>query len=136
MSQGAVAIFGDLNVASLNSIRSFVNNHNIPFFSWSYPSYENEEIQFTDLKSKEESSDIEGLNNVLENVAGGLETSNLEANNQKNIPLSTDYRNYLINMHPTISPLLIKLIKNFRWKTVYYLYNHDEGLVKTLTLFL
>ena len=36
--------------------------------------------------------------------------------------------NFQITIHPDMVPVLVSLIKYSRWKTIYYIYNHDEAL--------
>ena len=127
MANGVVAIFADLNVATLNSIRSFVNNYNIPFFTWTYPSYNPKEIELFDMQYKESDSGYETLDN-LKNYSTNPTNTNIKIEKYSK-ESKYNKRNYILNTHPTISPLLIKLIKNYRWKTVYYFYNHEEGII-------
>jgi hypothetical protein len=37
--------------------------------------------------------------------------------------------NFQITIHPDMVPVLVSLIKYSRWKSIYYIYNHEEGYI-------
>ncbi len=37
--------------------------------------------------------------------------------------------NFQLTIHPDMVPVLVSLIKYSRWKSIYYIYNHDEGKI-------
>jgi hypothetical protein len=37
--------------------------------------------------------------------------------------------NFQLTIHPDMVPVLVSLIKYSRWKSIYYIYNHDEGSI-------
>ncbi len=42
-------------------------------------------------------------------------------------------KNYDLHMHPDMVPLLISLLKYYRWSFIYYVYNNDEGKIFCLS---
>jgi hypothetical protein len=142
MSRGVLALFGGLNLSSYNSIKSFVDFYNIPFFTWSYPLYENDVYYLKNVYTKQydfnnneydldkndkNEYDLPNLSDASRNQNDDL-YNNLNVENKKNSQFESKKLNYLVNMHPEITPVLISLVKYNRWKTVYYLYNSDEGI--------
>ena len=119
MERGALAIFGEADLATSNSLRSFVNYYNVPFFTWSYPAFNDFNVDYIEKKS-----DLETV--VNDNYESSNKAKKLETN--KIIKNSGDALNFLLNMHPSFTPALVSLIKYNRWQTVYYIYDHDEGL--------
>ena len=51
MERGALAIFGEADLATSNSLRSFVNYYNVPFFTWSYPAFNDFNVDYIEKKS-------------------------------------------------------------------------------------
>ncbi len=47
-------------------------------------------------------------------------TANMNVNNHPG-------HNYQLYMHPDMASVLIATLKYYKWKIVYYLYNHDDG---------
>ena len=105
MERGVLALFGDASMAAADSLKSFVNQYNIPFFTWSYP--KNDELMNVISASSESESQTESEPQAIANDG----------------PSS-----FLLNMHPSLSPMLIFLMKYHRWQTIYYIYDNDEGL--------
>lgn len=44
-------------------------------------------------------------------------------------------QNYQLYMHPDLSPVLISLIKQYKWRKVFYLYDHDDALKRIESIF-
>jgi hypothetical protein len=118
MERGALAIFGEADLSTSNSLRSFVNYYNVPFFTWSYPTLNDFNADHIEKKSELETE----ANENYENRFKKLEINKARKN-------SDDALNFLLNMHPSFTPVLVSLIKYNRWQTVYYVYDHDEGLL-------
>ncbi len=140
MERGTLAIFGGISSASSKSIKSFVNFYNIPFITWNEPSYklydnyleENDNNKYTDESSTTKSSvqseyeqNLESIDNVLTKNKDTQINSKANNDNDSNFKMNS---NFLINMHPEISPVLISFVKYNRHRIIYYLYNHESGL--------
>lgn len=127
MERGVLAIFAEASVQSSESLRSFVNYYNIPFFTWSYP--DTKENDFFDKKSDSEND----LNNADVTTTDSVETLDYLTTARPNLQKSKqienkqDEKSFLLNMHPSLTSVLISLIKYNRWQNIYYVYNHDEG---------
>lgn len=128
MERGVLAIFGGINQDSAKSIKSFVNYYNIPFITWNNPSYKtsdkylddnDNEFEMSEIKSLSESEDYDDINYNIEREA---------KIKQAKLQEKEGLRNYLINMHPEMSSLLVSIIKYNRHKTIYYLYDHIGAL--------
>ncbi len=105
MERGVLALFGETSMAASDSLKSIVNQYNIPFYTWSYP--KNDEIT-----------------NVIN---AGSESSADSTETEQIVSTSNESPNFLLNMHPSLSPMLIFLMKYHRWQTIYYIYDNDEG---------
>jgi len=115
MSRGVLAIFGETNMFTAESIKSFVNHYNIPFFTWTYPT--------SDLipnDSKEEAFLLDEENDYDDDE----ETQKIKMKNK------TPQTSYLFNMYPSLTGLLISLLKYHKWKNIYYIYDNDEALIR------
>lgn len=122
MERGVLAIFGGISEKSVKAVQSFVNYHQIPFITWNNPSYE-------DLE-RENDYDVYSYN--VEYNKDPIIFRNDEFDYQEQTGNAIKQQtfnntNYLINMHPDISAVLVSLIKYNRHKTIYYLYNHEAG---------
>jgi len=126
MNKGVLAALGFTNGLSAYTLETYYNLYEVPFFSLSPPNKkynkiitrktastsEYENLQFNQKKSFKRREDEfyeeyeEDLNEIVSNE---------------------DPKEYQINMYPDITPLLISLLKYNRWKTVYYIYNYNEG---------
>ena len=66
------------------------------------------------------------MRNMNAGVGGGG-VRGMPANLNRLEQTHVDGNRFVVNLHPAITPTLISLIKYNRWKTIYYLYNHEEG---------
>ena len=127
MDRGVLAIFGGISQASAKSIKSFVDYHNVPFITWSNPSYKNTEDILDDNQNQ-----AEYLNNqfiLSDNKQNSIEENDATKSkpNTKKQPIKHQTKSFLFNMHPDISPVLISIIKYNQHKTIYYLYDEITG---------
>ena len=53
MERGVVALFGETKMATSDLLKAFVNQYNIPFYTWSYP--RNDEMSLQNVESGESS---------------------------------------------------------------------------------
>lgn len=145
MERGVLAVFGYTSASSAYTIKTYTNLYKLPFISLSHPIYKYRETlpnRFNnfDLRSADEAN----------NEIGSVYNPEFEDTDEKP-PLDTGYLfedknnlspDYQINMFPDMVPLLVSLIKYNRWKSVYYVYNHEEGkdsfgaFIKSLNLFI
>lgn len=136
MERGVLAIFAESNIPSSESLSSFVNFYNIPFFTWSYPNKKNEELN--DKKFEAESTSSHDALTTDYSQDYYLTSTKPKIDDQKASQQEEEDSNevnFLLNMHPSYTSVLISLIKYNRWQTIYYLYNHDEGkLLKYLII--
>jgi len=119
MSRGVLALFGETNMFTAESIKSFVNHYNIPFFTWTYP---NSDL----ILSKEEKEE----NLAIENENANNEDGEDEENKKKLIETKMPEASYLFNMYPSLTGLLISLLKYYKWENIYYIYDNDEALIR------
>ena len=123
MERGVLALFGETSMFTTDSIKSFVNYYNIPFYTWSYPNLNTETTKdeyLTDVNSDDQSFESESQT-----------TNTKQINKNKRISQSS----YLFNMHPTLTPLLVSLLKYYRWPNIYYIYDNDEALNRIQAMF-
>lgn len=125
MERGVLALFGETSMFTTDSIKSFVNHYNIPFYTWSYPNLNTEtttpnDEYLTDVNSDDQSFESESQT-----------TNTKQINKNKRISQSS----YLFNMHPTLTPLLVSLLKYYRWPNIYYIYDNDEALNRIQAMF-
>ena len=112
MERGVLALFGETSMLSLDSLKSFVNTYNIPFFTWTYPNLNY--VDFFDTKIDSETT-VDSTDELADSISS-----------KPNEPPKEE-SNYLLNMHPSLTPLIISLLKYHRWETIYYIYDNDEG---------
>lgn len=125
MERGVLALFGETSMLTSDSIKTFVNSYNIPFFTWSYPNLKYSD--FFDLNKIENDQSVIGLDSSTD--LQDASSAKPSQSNKSNETAKDDYP-YLLNMHPSFTPLLISLLKYHRWETVYYIYDNDEGIFK------
>jgi hypothetical protein len=131
MERGVLAIFGGIPEESVESIKSFVNFHHVPFIAWNNPPYESEGADVSD----EEDTEIREFDTDEESEETELARKRAKATTlaaKTNIPNSSQEtvaqaHSYFLNMYPEISSVLISIIKYDRHKTVYYLYDDVSG---------
>ena len=128
MERGVLAIFGGISDKSAKAVQSFVNFHQIPFITWNNPSYRNNNLKDNEMDSDYEMDNFNEDDDNKDPIVFRKDqdfTQNVVDNKQAD---SLNETNYLINMHPDISSVLVSLIKYNRYKTIYYLYNHEAAL--------
>jgi hypothetical protein len=153
MSRGVLSIFGATTTTSAATLKSLVNSHKMPFFTWSHPyKYKLNEIDERDVHDNEPDVDHDTLgssksssaaannhhhqyhhssqnsNEIYFNELGG-ELKTLKDLRRYN-EMRSQPKNFQIHMHPDMVPMLTSLIKYNRWQTIYYVYNHEEGTLK------
>jgi len=139
MERGVLAIFGGVSQASAKTIKSFVNYYNIPFITWNNPSYKASEHYLDDNDNEyeannptqDEEKDSDEYNESEYYVVEPPETTNKPV---VKAPEKENKINYLLNMHPELSSVLVSIIKYNRHKTVYYLYDHFTALDRLQSL--
>ena len=107
MKRGVVALLVHASSTAAYTVRTYANLYKLPFISLSHPIY----------KFENENKQDDNEDDVLTDDESTEKASN-----------SDDQ--YVINMHPDMVPLLVALMKYNRWKSVYYVYNHEDGTNK------
>lgn len=124
MKRGVLGIFGETNMFTLDSVKSFVTYYNVPFYTWSYPNSDsssiNQELSTTTTKITDDDDD--------ENYTG-LSDDEIMKKKQNKKKKSPDI-SYLFNMYPTLSELLVSLLKYHKWENIFYIYDNDEALIR------
>jgi hypothetical protein len=153
MSKGVLAIFAQSSPVSLNSIESFANLYKVPFITTLHPAYKPDQVQdmyhekknhYYDQEQVDESDDEDQYSNQKDQNAGFENQENYNFMEKQNINSNTmtmnsnnensfshtknENQNFHLTMHPDMVPLLVSFIKYSQWKTIYYIYNHDEAL--------
>lgn len=128
MERGVVALFGETTMLASDSLKQFVNAYNIPFFTWSYPNLKTND--FVDFKTEPDLNEQATVSDQINDESDT--TPNKPVINSDAI---SDEDNYLFNMHPSLTPLLISLMKYHKWSSVYYIYDSDEALNRLQVLY-
>jgi hypothetical protein len=134
MSKGPLAIFGHWTSASKNSIETYTNLYNVPFLSWSPTIYKHEtneeNLEKEAFVQQASVENHDGEFSSEHNYMNSLQANLNQIHNTNGDHLANeiaDTPSFQVNFHPDLVPLLISLIKYNRWKTIYYIYNHEEG---------
>ena len=124
MKRGVLGIFGETNMFTLDSVKSFVTYYNVPFYTWSYPNSDSSSSINQELSTK--TTTITDDDND-ENYTGlsDDEIMKKKQNKKKSPDIS-----YLFNMYPTLSELLVSLLKYHKWENIFYIYDNDEALIR------
>lgn len=109
MSKGVLVIFGQTSFSSGQTIKSYADRYNIPFININHPKH------ILDKENREQENNIKFK---------PVEQDNLKFDKKIHDDIKQIYQFF---MHPDLVPLLISLTKYHRWKSVYYLYNNQEG---------
>lgn len=144
MSRGSLAIFGSTKLGSMETVKSMTDKYNIPFFSWSF---------FVQNKEKLNQR-LEKIVNKAQNkksAKSGNSTQKLTKRNanfhpaqyEKGEPDKSDYSKSILYfkntkkrmnreprqmyLRPNIAPVLIETIKYYRFRSVYFFYNYEQG---------
>lgn len=126
MSRGVLAIFGPVIPESYNTLKTFSNSFHIPYITWDSPIYEDEEPLQTENDVDDSTEDE--IRTKDEFVKKKIDVDNDDDNSEYDELLTgSDISNFQLFLYPDISPMLIELIKQNRWKTLYYIYNHERG---------
>lgn len=146
MSRGVLAIFGYTSASAAEAIKSYADFYQVPYISLTSAVYKkslaNDDSEDSDFHSIMTENSYESSNNTSLNENDQITIkSNDEIDDELDDEITTQsinknvhLKNFQINMHPDIIPLLVSLIKYNRWKTIFYLYNNDEGLLYFLIL--
>ena len=143
MGKGVLAIFGFTGAESAHTLKTYANLYKFPFISLSPPTNnryeqlrkknsvisEHENEYQLDERRREVESVIE---NETENNRDTLNVNDIsDQRNSNNLEssINSEVEDYQINMFPDMIPLLVSLLKYNRWKSVYYFYNYQEGVV-------
>jgi hypothetical protein len=125
MKRGVLGIFGETNMFTLDSVKSFVTYYNVPFYTWSYPNSDsssiNQELSTTTTTKITDDDDDENYT--------GLSDDEIMKKKQNKKKKSPDI-SYLFNMYPTLSELLVSLLKYHKWENIFYIYDNDEALIR------
>jgi Receptor family ligand binding region len=126
MSRGVLGVFGQVSRESFDSMKSFSNTHHLPFITWSnlIESSDSPEV-FYDKEAY-----LESLKQT-EVTESGVGEEDINKRNMN--PTSDSPANFQLFLQPDLGPTLIYLIKQNRWKTVYYIYNTDIGTARRST---
>ena len=140
MSKGVLAIFGFTSSSVADTIKTYTSMHNIPFISLSHPvlkyrSHATELLQNDDSDmndgggsgNSQPSSSSASSSSYGGGGGGNSESNEIGEMMVSNEPIQENV-NFQLSMHPDMVPLLISLIKYNRWKRIFYVYNHDEGM--------
>lgn len=130
MEKGVLAIFAQTSSASSVSLKSFTNSYEMPFFSMSHPYHEVEKMP--DLLSTDDDSSVSTVTKSLPENNDSEDDQDDDSTSPEPTKAPIDDKqqelnNFQLNMYPDMVPLLVSLIKYNRWKTIYYVYNYDEG---------
>ena len=127
MNKGVLATLGFTNGLSAYTLETYSNLYEVPFFTLSQPNKKYNKIV------RKISHPVNGEENLQFKQKKSLRKRQDEFNEEyeedtSDTVNSEDPNEYQISMYPDITPLLISLLKYNRWKTVYYIYNHPEGI--------
>jgi hypothetical protein len=138
MSRGVLAIFGYTSASAAEAIKSYADFYQVPYISLASAVYKtslvNEDSDDSDFNNIMSENSYDSSNNTAfieddQTVIESNENLEYEMTTTQSINKNVHLKNFQINMHPDIIPLLVSLIKYNRWKTIFYLYNNDEGLL-------
>ena len=153
MSRGALAIFGPKKWSTINFLTSFTNFYNIPYITWSFldnissDSNNNETLAASERLERLLSEELlrrERLDSDDDQVEEELLVHTTTVNEPGVPPAETQPAgaheaaatlDSQIYLRPDIVPALIELVKFHEWTTIYYVYNHEYGLVNLESLF-
>ena len=146
MSRGSLAIFGSTKLTSMETVKSMTDKYNIPFFSWSFFVQNKEEInqRFNQqIVNKVQIQIGTSENDTIKLSKRGVNFQ--PANYEKGEYENSDYSKSILYfknknkrisreprqlyLRPNIAPVLIETIKYYRWKSVFYLYNYEQGFL-------
>jgi len=136
MSRGVLAIFGYTSASAAEAIKSYADFYQVPYISLSSAVYkqslQNENSDDSDFDSliadnSYDSSNSTSFSEDEQKFVESNENWDDEFSTTQNMNKIVQLKNFQINMHPDIVPLLVSLIKYNSWKTIFYLYNNDEG---------
>ncbi len=125
MKRGVLGIFGETNMFTLDSVKSFVTYYNVPFYTWSYPN--SDSLSINQESTTTTTTPPPPITDDDENYTGlsDDEIMKKKQNKKKSPDIS-----YLFNMHPTLSELLVSLLKYHKWENIFYIYDNDEALIR------
>ena len=135
MKKGVLALFGFSTAPSTYTLRSYANLYQIPVFSLSHQPSKYDEIIKNELVIETENE----LQNSPKIETSKKSTYRIKKNADEyeytdiaETPVEEIIEEFQVNMFPDMIPLLVSLMKYNRWKMVYYIYNHEEGIqIKT-----
>ena len=144
MSRGVLAIFGSTSFSSMDMVKSMTNKYSIPYITWSHFMGSPHDIMRTKV--------FEQRSLIGSRVAATRPSVTMAKRNNKNAEYDeTEYEaveeedapnakvEYIksdeeaneftqLYLRPNLAPVLIELIKFYKWPAVYYIYNHDHGI--------
>lgn len=128
MSKGVLAVFAQTNTAASDALKSFTNSYQMPFITVTHPIHE---YAYSDENQRERASENHSpsfpINTAEESISKISQQAKAEEDYQKTVEKKMS-ENFQFNMHPDLVPMLVSMIKYTRWKNIYYVYNHDEGI--------
>ena len=131
-----MAIFGYTTALSVHTLKTYANLYKVPFISLSPPDgqYIKKTEKIEDTLADENDEEPQQTQSQIQKRS--VDSQLNYENNYENLELNSDINvdeepieEYQLNMFPDMIPLLVSLIKYNRWKTMYYVYNYDEGSI-------
>jgi len=132
MSRGVLAIFGSFSSSfSINAIRSITNHYDLPFISISNVPrrgyYEQLKSDY-EIRNKLLTNTTNNYKDIIMNVVN-KQSEFIKDNNRTNeLNVTSNFTHSQLYMRPNIIPVLIELIKHYKFSTIYYIYNYESGM--------
>jgi hypothetical protein len=132
MSRGVLAIFGSFSSSfSINAIRSITNHYDLPFISISNVPrrgyYEQLKSDY-EIRNKLLTNTTNNYKDIIMNVVN-KQSEIIKDNNRTNeLNVTSNFTHSQLYMRPNIIPVLIELIKHYKFSTIYYIYNYESGM--------
>jgi hypothetical protein len=133
MSRGVLAIFGSFSSSSsINIIRSITNHYDLPFISiTNVPRrgyYEQLQSDYEIRNKLLNNSTSNNYKDIIMHVVN-KQSEVIKDNNRTNeLNVTSNFTHSQLFMRPNIIPVLIELIKHYKFSTIYYIYNYESGM--------
>ena len=152
MSRGVLAIFGPTKQSSINTLNSVTDFYGIPYISWSFLERSKTIIAKETIRRFRNSNcknsvmvDYGSIRKPRNSDSNREDSNNDDSHNddESDDILTNDYSintneeitSAQIYFRPHIYPVIIELIKHYKWSTIYYIYNHEHGRTHNFILF-
>lgn len=152
MNHGALAVFSNIETSSYETLKSFASFHEIPFITMTHPIHEYNYMSSSspyDSNHEEDDRSSRGGSSSMDSSLSNFDAfddvfdekraswqqrtkteddSMIIDSKDKLSSSSLPRESFLLNMHPDLVPLIVSMIKYNRWKNIYYIYDHEEGI--------